>query len=112
MRARPRRVAVHRARRTPAGLVKSRQAGDTDLVEAIAGREVPERLVAGDELTVAARRKALAELPVEGSQLPDQFEKPSTTTTVAIASAGPGTHTADRRVPSADRSRSASAGGR
>ena len=44
------------------------------------------------------------------SRLRDQFEKPCTTTTVAVASAGPGTHTADKRVRSADRSRRGSAG--
>ena len=158
MRARPRRVAVQRARRTPAGRVRSRQAGAETAITPANGlpapaansAEAPPRLIprpTTGSAGASARPAATAAATSAGSatpnvlrpperpcprksrattwahvdswstaawisQLRDQFEKPCTTTTVAIASAGPGTHTADRRVPSADRSRSASAGGR
>ena len=152
MTARPRRVAVQRARRTPAGLVRSRQAGAETAITPANGlpppaansAEAPPRLIprattgqrgasARPAATAAAtsagsatpnvlrpperpcprRSRATTWAHVDSwstaawiSQLRDQFEKPCTTTTVAIASAGPGNHTADRRVPSADRSRS------
>jgi hypothetical protein len=158
MRARPRRVRVQRARRTPAGLVKSRQAGAETATTPANGLpppaaksdEAPPRLMpraTTGSSGARARPAATAAATSSGSATPnvlrpaerpwprrsrattwaqvdswstaarisllrDQFEKPCTTTTVAIAPAGPGTHTADRRVRSADRNRSGSAGGR